>query len=161
MERSTPEARLVDAGWTPPTEQLRTAIERREALRSAIDGLKTRGRADTAPIVAAIQVADRDYVITAVTQHAIGLWLDSVCQRDDTELTAWSFTAEQAMLEAIYDAAPAVLASLAGVESPDAEYLRIEAERSAATSLQLVGMNGQPAPVRLGRVSLFRAMVPR
>lgn len=157
--RSTPEARLVDAGWHPPTETLAAAIRRREALRSAIDGLKTRGRADETPIRRAVADGDRDDVLTAVVSDAIGRWLDSELQRPDTLVTALSFELEQALLESVYGDAAAILASLP--ESLDAAYLRGEAERATATNTQLFDASGRPAPTRLGRVSLSRAMVAR
>lgn len=159
--RVTPEGRLLDQGYHPPTERLRLAIVRREALRSAIDALKTRGRADSAPITAAVAAGDRDAVITAIVSDALGRWLDAECQRDGTLLTDLSFAAEQSLIEAIYDAAPAVVASLATVESPDAAYLRAEGTRASTPDPHIAMMNGQPSPARLGRVSLHRAMVPR
>jgi hypothetical protein len=158
--RSTPEARLLDAGWSPPAA-LRTAIERREALRSAIDGLKTRGYADSGPILRAIGEADRDSIITGIVSDAIGKWLDANCQSDSSPLTDWSFAAEQALLEAVYAAAPTIVESLAAMDSPDTAYLLAEATRASTPDPHVAMMNGRPSPARLGRVSLFRALVPR
>jgi hypothetical protein len=158
-KRSTPEARVLDAGWRPRTSGLEGAIQRREALRSAIAELKTRGHADRAPIEAAIAEADRDGIVEAITRHAIGLWLDSVCQRPDTELYEWSAKAEQELLAAVYSNADVILASLP--EGPDSDYLRAEAELSVASSLHVVGFNGQPARPRLGTPSMHRVLVAR
>lgn len=156
----TPEARLVAAGWEPPTEALRLAIERREALRSAIAALRTRGTTDTPPILVALANADRDSIITAIVSDAVGRWLDVNCQRPDSELTLWSAAKEQALVDAVFAAAPDVMASLADVESLDAAYLRAMAER-AAPSIHRVGNNGQPARARPDKLSLFQVMVPR
>lgn len=161
METITPEARLVDAGWDPPTEALRLAIARREALRSAVAALKTRGQADVLPVQIAIGEADKDSIISALVQHAIGRWLDANCQTDVSELYEWSQAAEHALAKAIHDAAPAVLVSLAGIDSPDAGYLRAVAEQAVAATIQLVGPNGQPAPPRLGPVSRGRVLIAR
>lgn len=154
----TAEARLAER-WTPPTEALATAIERREAFRSAIAALKTRGHADTAPIRLAIASGDRDDVITAFVQTALGEFLDRELQRPGTTVHEISAELEQALVEAIHAAAPAILASLPA--SSDADYLRDQAELSTASSLHVVGFNGQPARTRLGPVSLHRTLVPR
>jgi hypothetical protein len=159
--RSTPEARLLDAGWEPP-KGLRTAIERREALRSAIDALKTRGHADNRPVLTAFGEADRDGIVSAIVSTAIGSWLDSQCQRPETELTAWSGIAEQAVIDAIYAAGQSVLDSLEGIDSPDAAYVRSTAEQATTLNSQFVsGSTGQPLRARPGTLGLFRTMVPR
>jgi hypothetical protein len=158
MNPSTPEGRLLLAGWQP-TERLRIAVERREALRSAVDGLKTRGAADSAPIVAAIVAADRLGIITAVTQDAIGRWLDASCQNPSSELTAWSATAEAALIDAVFGDPRAVLDSLP--DSPDASYVRDLAERAATPSAVLHGFNGQPARNRPDVAPMSRVLVQR
>ncbi len=157
--RATPEMKLIDSGWTPPTDALRTAIERREAFRSAIEGLKTRGDADARPINEAIAASDRDGIITAIVASALGEWLDRSCQRPETDLTAWSATIETALRDAIWSAAPAVLDSLPA--SPDAAYLLAEATTAATPVGNIFMANGQPARPVPSALSFNRVMVPR
>lgn len=159
MYRATAEARLIDAGWTPPTEDLRAAIDRREAFRAAMSALRIRGQAEGQSVAAALTGADRDGIVTAIVATAIGEYLDRGCQRPDTELTAWSATLETAMRDAIWAAAQSVLGSLEGFAS-DTAYLRSEAEQAMSIG-RVVGYNGQPTPVRAGALSLNAVMVPR
>jgi hypothetical protein len=160
VPRATPEARLLDAGWDPP-EALRTALERREALRSAIDSLKTRGYAATEPILGAIKLADSDSIITAIVSDAIGRWLDVQCQRPDSELTAWSASAEQAVVEAVYADARVVLRSLQGFDSPDGAYILALAQQAATPLSNMFDSSGQPVHPRPDKPSWHRVMVAR
>lgn len=160
IHRSTPEARLVDAGWNPPAA-LRLAIERREALRAAVDRLRVY-RADASQVVAALQDGDADDIRLAIAALATGTWLDLNCQRPDTDLTAWSATLEMRMIEAIYAAPEAVLATLAGHESaPDAAYVLGEARSAATPNASLVMFNGQPSRNRPSPPSMSKVMVSR
>jgi hypothetical protein len=160
-DRATPEARLLDAGWEPP-ERLRNAIERREALRSAIKGLKTRGVTDSNPIVDAIQRSDRDGIITAIVQDAIGQWLDRQCQNPDTDLTGWSWSCERELASAIYDNAGIILEALGELESPDAAAIVANARQALTADSHMVNAPyGQPMRPRFAEPTLSRTMVPR
>lgn len=158
--RATPEARLVDSGWVPPTEALRLAIARRECLRDGIARLKTRGGANAGPILAAIEAADVAELLSALVSNAVGRWLDANLQTDLGELYEWSRAAEHALARAVNDAPAAVLASLDGVDDPDGHYLKAEASLAMGDG-SIVNVGGRPARPRMGSIVLSRILIAR
>lgn len=161
MTRTTPEARLIDAGWQPPTDTLRSAIDRREAFRAAIAMLRVRAASSGGSVQRSIDDADADGIVTAYVAVAVARLLDAECQRPDTEFTAISATLETAMRDAIWLTAHAVLLGTEAYAAMDeAAYIRSVAEQALSVS-QVVGFNGQPTPTRPGVLSLNLVMVPR
>jgi len=144
-----------------PSERFRLARERRAAFDRAMAALRSRGRADTEPIAAAVAAADTDGIVTAAVSFAVGAFCDQSMNRDGTVLHSFNVAILNELQAAIWADAARIIDAVPDDGSAEVAWILAEARDAVEPATRLFDGSGRPAASRRSPLSLFATLVRR